>query len=182
MDDDPPYWPLYCEENVWHACGALDDAVREAYAVFVSNPVRAVAVWEQRAAPQGQAILWDYHVVLLVRRAARWSVVDSDSRLGRETPAVVWLQQSFPALPNTASQHRPSFRLVPADVYREALCSDRSHMRADGRWLGPPPPWPAIGVGTNLMRFVDMQAEFLGEVLLLEALRDRIGTGANPAP
>ena len=179
MDDEPRYWPQYCEENVWHACGALDSDVLEAYAVFVSNPAHIVAVWEQRAAPKGQPALWDYHVVLLMRRASGWSVADSDSRLGTETAADVWLRQSFPPLPASASQYRPGFRLVGAAAYREALRSDRSHMRVGSTWLSPPPPWPAIGEGTNLMRFIDMQADFLGEVLELEGLRARISAAAD---
>jgi hypothetical protein len=52
-------------------------------------------------------------------------------------------------------------------------------MRVGSTWLSPPPPWPAIGEGTNLMRFIDMQADFLGEVLELEDLRDRISAVAD---
>jgi hypothetical protein len=49
-------------------------------------------------------------------------------------------------------------------------------MRSGDEWQSPPPPWPTIGDGgSNLMRFVDMDDEFLGEVLDLEALRKRLG-------
>jgi hypothetical protein len=179
QNEEPRYWPCYCEENVWHACGAFGPDVEEAYAVFVSNGSGAVAVWEQRAAAAGQPILWDYHVVLLLRRAGEWVVVDLDSRLGGETPASEWLARSFPALHAAANEHRPVFRLIPAEVYRRALRSDRSHMRVGSTWRSPPPPWPAIGPasgeGSNLMHFIDMQADFLGEIVELEELVDRIG-------
>jgi len=176
MDTSRYYWPYYCEENIWHACGELPSAVDEALVVFISNSARAVAVWHQRSAPSTEEpALWDYHVILLMRRADEWTVLDPDSTLSTPTMAASYLEATFPALPDQLAQHRPRFRLVPAADYRREFRSDRSHMRApDGRWLSLPPPGPCIGEGTNLMRFVDTDAEFLGEVCGLENLRQRI--------
>jgi hypothetical protein len=177
MKVDAPYWPRYCEENVWHACdGADGDGLAGALVMVISNDARAVAFWEQRAAPPGEVVFWDYHVVLLTRDESRWRVIDPDCRAGRELAAARWLDASFAPLAAEHADHRPVFRLVPTDVYRRELRSDRSHMRSGDEWQSPPPPWPTIGDGgSNLMRFVDMDDEFLGEVLDLEALRKRLG-------
>jgi hypothetical protein len=175
------YWPRYCEENVWHLCGALGEDVDEAFAVFVSSPGERVAVWCQRAGRgRDRVIAWDYHVVLLQRRGALWEFVDPDSTLsavpGAPVPAAEYLDRSFRPLPRLYATLRPRFRLVPAADYRRHLCSDRSHMRTrSGRWHSPPPPWPCIGEGTNLMRFVDMRGAWLGEVLDLAGLSERLG-------
>ena len=173
-----PYWPYYCEENVWHACEEALHAKRDAWAVFVSNAAGRVAMWSQRAAPAGEPILWDYHVVLLERRDGRpaWWVRDPDCRAGRELPASDWLAHSFPAAVDVPTELAPHFRLVPAAEYRAQLCSDRSHMRQGDGWQAPPPPWPTIGEGSNLMRFVDVEQPFVGELLDLAGLRERVAS------
>ena len=106
-------------------------------------------------------------------------MIDPDCRLTGEIPTAVYVDRSFPELPAGLASLRPRFRVIPAAVYRGALRTDRSHMRAHGEWLSEPPPWPAIGRGTNLMRFVDMEDVFLGEIMGLDELRSRL---APPAP
>ena len=176
MDTSRYYWPYYCEENIWHACVELPADVDEALVVFISNTARAVAVWHQRSAPSAEEpALWDYHVILLMRRGSTWTVLDPDSTFAMPAPAASYLEATFPPLPDELGEHRPEFRLVPAADYRREFRSDRSHMRApDGNWLSPPPPGPCIGEGTNLMDFVNTGADFLGAVCDLEGLRQRI--------
>ena len=64
----------------------------------------------------------------------------------------------------------PMFRVIEAQRFLETFASDRSHMRSEEGWQRPPPEWPCIGTGMNLMRFVDMEAEFEGRVVELPAL------------
>ncbi len=182
MDGPTHYWPYYCEENVWHAAADPLAAGRVAYALFVSNEQCRVAMWEQRAAPRGEAILWDYHVALLEREDDDWTVFDPDCRVAERLPADEWIERSFGPLPAAAREFAPCFRLVAADTYRRELCSDRGHMRRGEEWRAPPPPWPAIGAGSNLMRFVDMETSFRGRVLDLEALRDFLSGEADCQP
>ena len=170
------YAPYYCEENVLHLAAEPLLAQRPRQVVFISNAGRSCAVWHQRAARRpGTPMVWDYHVVLLV--GAPWEIWDLDSTLGLTTPAAEYLGRSFRA--DIPADYLPLFRLVDADAFTSAFASDRGHMRrADGRWLKPPPPWPAPGAPgaePNLMRFVDVTAPFLGEVLDLEALLARVG-------
>lgn len=182
MASEPRYWPRYCEENVWHACdpSALD--ADEACVVFVSNSDRTVAMWKQRAAPEGRPVVWDYHAFLSVRRSTGWIVSDPDSRLSGEIPSATYIECSFPDLPEELSSLRPRFRVVPAALYRDALRTDRSHMRTPDGWLSEPPPWPAIGEGTNLMRFVDLEDAFLGDRFGIEGLRSRLASCPTAAP
>jgi hypothetical protein len=171
---EPRYWPYYCEENVWHLCGDATAKGREAWAMVVSNRSRQVAVWQQRAASPGRPVVWDYHVVLLAHEDGGFTVQDPDSLVGSPVAAGRWLDASFKDAPDDAGGLAPLFRIVPATVFRSELRSDRCHMRNGNGWLEPPPPWPPIGTGSNLMRFVDTENDFLGEVVDLASLRARI--------
>jgi hypothetical protein len=160
------YQPFYCEENVFHLADLPELAGRRREVVFISNEARSCPMWHQRAAVRpGWPILWDYHVVLLC--ASPWEVWDLDTTLGMPVPAAVYVRRSLRE--GLADDLMPRFRVVPADVFVRSFASDRSHMRdARGRYQKEPPPWPAPGppgAPSNLMRFVDMTAPFLGEVL-----------------
>jgi hypothetical protein len=169
------YHPFYCEENVFHLAREPVFSGRQRAVVFISNPERACAMWHQRAALRPTwPIVWDYHVVLLV--AGPWEVWDFDTLLGLPVPAADYLRRSFPAaLPD---EHHPCFRVVDAEVFADTFASDRSHMRsAGGRYRQPPPPWAPIGrpgTASNLMRFVDVTAPFVGEVIDLGELLERV--------
>lgn len=94
------YTRCYCEENIYTLAAALTrtppgDGAWDAYAVFISNHQKTVALWHQQA--RAGAVLWDYHVVLVLRArprgagetptapAACW-VYDFDSRAGVPCP------------------------------------------------------------------------------------------------
>lgn len=164
------YTAYYCEENVWHLAADPRVSGDRRSAVFISNRARACALWQQRAS-QDPAIpvLWDYHVILLCDR----SIYDLDTRLPFPCDAKTYLDETFPAV----WQEPPRFRVVDASVFLKNFASDRSHMKKDGEWSVLPPKWPAIvgtQQGSNLMRFVEMDQPFLGEVLGLEEMYARI--------
>ena len=165
------YWPFYCEENLWHLCEdpvvAEDGSpipVEERRVIVITGARGRVAMRRQRAGGD-RPMLWDYHVVL----GARGKIWDLDTTLGLPVDLEDWTRESFlPHFPD----FRPRFRVVDAPTYRERFASDRSHMRGpDGAWLQPPPPWPPIGVGMTLPRFIDMDTEFVGEICELGSLR-----------
>lgn len=61
------------------------------------------------------------------------------------------------------------FRLVAPHELFATFSSDRSHMIRGGKYLQPPPEWPAIqleGIANNLFpEFVEMQNTRIGRVL-----------------
>jgi len=166
------YQAYYCEENVWQLCRQGHDIPGARTAVFISNALGSCPMWHQRAG-RGRPVVWDYHVVLLSH--SPFQIWDLDTTLGMPVPALHYLRHSFRE--EVPAPYLPSFRLVDADVFVASFASDREHMRApDGRYRKPPPPWPPIGSApSNLMRFVDMQQPFLGEVLTLREFVSRVG-------
>ncbi len=171
--DPLAYTPYYCEENAWHLCQRPELAPLDPHVVFVSNARRCVPMWAQRAAPEGEPVLWDYHVVV-VTRAPTPQVWDLDSRLGLPVPATRWLSGTFAHLDEVRASFHPRCRVVAAAELVATFSTDRSHMRGpDGGWLQPPPPWPAPYApsrGMNLFDFVDPGATGAGQVLDLPGL------------
>ncbi len=168
------YQPFFCEENVWHLSQSpgLSDLPRRV--VFISNPRRACPLFLQRASECSlEPVIWDYHVVLAVLSDG-WRIWDLDSRLDLGVSLHQYTTATFVGAALLPPDLALRFRLVEADLYQERFRSGRAHMRGqDGRWLHPPPPWPAIvgdSQGSNLARFIDMEAEFIGVVTDLEGL------------
>lgn len=186
MSDAPAYCPFYCEENVWQLCAHPHVAQAERRVLFISNAERRVAMWGQRAASSpDEPIVWDYHVVLLLRDpGCRWEIWDLDARYPGPRSAERWLRSSFDLLGVLPPRYAPRFRMIEGDDYRRHLRSDRRHMRLDdGTIRQPPPPWPTImgeppacareDEGSNLERFIDMQdRDFLGQLFDLAELRE----------
>ena len=171
------YTPYFCEENVWHLCAEPRFEGRDGRVAFISNPRRTCAFWCQRAAPSPwQPVIWDYHVIYLVRLAFGWEVWDLDSTLEVPTSAGTYLEATFgaklPERPQT-DELSPLFRVLEAAVYREQFSSDRGHMRGqDGAWLQPPPPWPSV-VRPGVPSFLrwSMMADDDRDVLSLDELK-----------
>lgn len=182
IPEDPPvhYTANYCEENIWHLCQEPRFAGWPRKVIFISNASRACPLWQQRTAQAGdQPVIWDYHVILLVHRG-HWMVWDADSRLPWPVPLPRYLSSTFPFHRQLPPRMHPWFRVVEAEDYVRIFASDRSHMhREDGSWTSPPPPWPAISTpaaAMNLMCFVDMSQTFVGLIVSLDQLPDRLGT------
>lgn len=168
------YHPLYCEENVWHLCGHPEVIGRSPAALFIRGHGELVAVWEQRLAQEpGEPVVWDYHVVLLTR--GPWQIWDLDTTLPCPCDAATYLRRSFRPELHVPAELAPWFRVVDAAELVRTFASDRSHMHApDGSWQAPPPPWPPIGEGTTLARYLDRSDNIAGEVLDLPELLARV--------
>ena len=174
------YQPYYCEENVWHLVGDLGSSLAQPVVLFITNRARTCLLWEQRAAPEGAPVLWDYHVILLdAQDPAR--VFDLDTTLGFPVEAERYLQVTFANAARWPAGFQPRFRWVPAERYRASFQTDRSHMVDDaGTYAASPPPWPPpAGGGTSLDRYLDLSDESTGEVLELAALKARLFGGGS---
>lgn len=180
------YQAFYCEENVWHLCQSETLADRDNFAVFISNAARRCPLWNQRAARiYGEPVVWDYHVVLLSADPTGEhgpQIWDMDTRLGYPLPVDQWWQGTFPPPHVLPEDLQPCSRVISAQDYIEHFSSDRSHMRTEeGRWRAPPPAWPVIakeGHPINLEAFIDMDRDFLGEVLPAKDFLARYGPEA----
>jgi protein N-terminal glutamine amidohydrolase len=171
------YQPFYCEENVARLV-ATPPADGPWHALFITNEKRAVALWSQKLTVGDAPVVWDYHVVALqVGRDAAW-VFDLDSTLAFPIELPRYLERTFRPLPREHADLAPRFRLVAAAELARTFASDRRHMRTpDGAWLKPPPPWPAIGTGHTLGRYLDLDDPIAGDVLDLGELLKAGGRG-----
>lgn len=156
----PDYTPYYCEENIYRLAARRDLIGDQAEVVFITNARAAVACWFQRAAPEpGQALVWDYHVVLVDPHATGPRLWDLDCILGCPLPAATWLAATFQDPTQVPARYHPSFRVVAAAAFLRDFATDRSHMRTRHGWRKPPPPWtppgPVDGVAMNLDLFRD---------------------------
>ena len=141
--------------------------------IFLTSPGGLVPILEQRAAPPGRLIAWDYHVVVSDAQGRVW---DLDSRLPLPSPGLEWLARSFALAPRLPPRYAPRLRLVPAELYRRGFASDRSHMRdKKGRWRRPPPPWDPIGSGMTLPAYLSPEAPEPGLLVDLQGAADWLG-------
>jgi protein N-terminal glutamine amidohydrolase len=165
------YTPFYCEENIWHlANDGTIDAV-----IFISNPQRQVACFEQQKAPAaGQPMIWDYHVIGFASSGLGSVIWDLDSALPEPSQVGPYLAATFPTLRPQHQIYSPWFRICAAGEFVRSFSSDRRHMQnPDGSWQQPPPAWPCIqtaGSAHNLGNFLDFTSNAPGLVL------------ANPSP
>jgi hypothetical protein len=179
------YQACWCEENAWRLAGLASLAALERHVVFVSNAARACAMWAQRAAASaGEPVVWDYHVLVLVRSGSATLALDLDSTAPFPCALEAWVAATFPHAGRLDAALEPRFRVVEASRFLEVFASDRAHMLDErGEYRAAPPPWPPIGAAgaaSNLLRFVDVEAAFEGERFDLAGLRARFGRDLSP--
>ncbi|KAJ3076295.1 Protein N-terminal glutamine amidohydrolase [Podochytrium sp. JEL0797] len=185
--------PCYCEENVLlllKRITAQNDS-QEAFCVFVSNQTKSIPIWHQT---RGNPVVWDYHVIAVVRMPERTFVLDLDSTLPFPTPFDVYVNNALPILEssptNDLSRFNRYYRVVKSSEFIKTFASDRRHMQKDGEWMAPPPSYPGFespGCFFNLDKYWTMGEEFVGvadcgdgfgEVFDERGFRQRFGSEA----
>ncbi|KAH7107435.1 N-terminal glutamine amidase-domain-containing protein [Auriculariales sp. MPI-PUGE-AT-0066] len=177
---EPPAFPTpriytsgYCEENVYNLLRMFIHQYPQwrAFAVFISNPTKSVAVWEQRASSDpvsGRLVVWDYHVIAWLfppseddrqqadngittpNSSKRSWIYDMDSTLQQPCLAREYLSKTFKNQTALELRWRSSFRIVSAGDYLENFASDRSHMlknvgnTEEMEYIAPVPPYDPI--------------------------------------
>ncbi|KAH7910646.1 N-terminal glutamine amidase-domain-containing protein [Hygrophoropsis aurantiaca] len=179
---DIPYTSCYCEENIYlltkyFASQPTAGLCWDLFVIFISNPIREVALWCQRmASSREKPVIWDYHVVLALRERPQllqqtststssaerstW-IYDFDTHLSVPCPWKEYILETFPPNAVIPPEYRSQFRIVPGEEYLLNFASDRSHMLSPlgsspvSYYLAPPPIYPAIcgsGAATNGVR------------------------------
>jgi protein N-terminal glutamine amidohydrolase len=190
--------PFYCEENIWHLCGNPAFSKKEKLVVIISNYLKKVVFLKQRAGDRDGNVLWDYHVIMMVKDG-QWMVWDLDTWLPFPCPVTKYIEQTFPVestesggwgrklggmyRADVAKSYAPLFKLVKCDVYRKRFSSNRKHMRdKHGRFTAPPPPWRMInpGRGDTFYQFIDMHDTSFGQVIDSKWLLSIYGDGVAP--
>jgi hypothetical protein len=156
------YWPLYCEENIWHLCQHPFFADHQKRVVFISNQSKSCIVCCQKSATTAIApIIWDYHVVLFAKERSQdaieqptqgqWQVWDLDSTLPLGSCAEQYLSKTLPKLRQGFDHFEPRFVTFDGDKFVQFFSSDRSHMLdGNGNWIAPHPLWNVIESDVNL--------------------------------
>nr|CAG4652113.1 EOG090X0C0Q [Triops cancriformis] len=171
------YTACFCEENVWQLCHKVDTEEPElgenCFAVFISNATRAIPLWKQKAGKDDDClIIWDYHVIFVVKNADSSLVYDLDTTLTFPVPFLQYIDEAIRSEDDIQPQYHRFFRVISAKSYLQTFASDRSHMKKDDQWLAEPPSYPPIHTTENthnLDCFIDMTAGTgYGDVLTLQ--------------
>jgi hypothetical protein len=138
---------------VLNAQRIIDAGAAQAWVLFLRGSGEWVALRNQRIAPRGAMVRWDYHVVA-VGPGPR--VYDPDSYVPLGARLSEWIVASTPGEPLPAAWE-PLARCVRWDVIASRFGSDRRHMRwGSDRWTHEPPQWPPIrGHDHSLPQFLD---------------------------
>lgn len=151
------YTPYYCEENIWHLCEHAAFPF-PTWVVFIFNPQREFAIWEQKLADPGRALIWDYHVIQVSLQNNSLRVYDFDTRLSWGIDFRRYLESAFPNFDYPDSLI-PIFRFEKSDAFKKNFKSDRRHMKQEGVFLAPPPPWNMISEQSNLDLYLDINVK-----------------------
>jgi len=123
------YTPLFCEENMWHLTNSLITQgikEKEINILFITNKNKKITIFNQLAATNNKAAVWDYHVILLARIENLHYIFDFDTRLPFPDKPEHYLEHSLPD--NIDNEYSAKFRIISANAYLKYFSSDRSHM------------------------------------------------------
>jgi protein N-terminal glutamine amidohydrolase len=160
------YTSLFCEENVWHLANKLigqgmpADSLR---VLFLSNKNKTIALFNQQAAEENKAVIWDYHVVLQLRFDNEEYIFDFDSRLPFPSLFDEYFFNTLPSPTNTPDDLKTAIRTIPAESYLKYFYSDRSHMKdiiSDNEYPDYPIIKPDVkNIAISLFDYWDMEKE-----------------------
>lgn len=126
------YTALFCEENIWQLCRSLTSAgipVDALTVLFLSNTSKEIVIFNQQYIDPGQALSYDYHVILkYCPDEGEALVFDFDTRLPFPVDWNTYQQASFPNPASLPPDQQMMVREITADEFLRCFTSDRSHM------------------------------------------------------
>ena len=167
LKPDQTYTSCYCEENVWHLCDKIDKSKllaenQKAFVIFISNKNKAVPLWNQSSSKDQEGlVIWDYHVILIIKSDEDSTVFDLDTNLPYPCEFNCYSEGTFKSDENILEQFHRKFRVIHIKDYLSNFASDRRHMKDEnGQWLKPPPNYPCIQTSdctNNITDFISME-------------------------
>ncbi|MCL6270620.1 protein N-terminal glutamine amidohydrolase [Sansalvadorimonas sp. 2012CJ34-2] len=140
-----------------------DVSANDLTVLFLSSPSRKTPILQQKSSPHPDSpVLWDYHVILLMRnKGASW-IFDFDSHLSFPVQAGDYFQKCFYPQDTLSPEHQVYIREISADEYLKTFTSDRSHMLdSEEKPLVRFPPYPPINQNKeetiSLMEYLDIE-------------------------
>jgi hypothetical protein len=137
------YTPYFCEENIWKLGQSIkEDLFSDFKVLFLTNPDKSIALLNQKAVPEDEFVIWDYHVIL--HDTKNRLIFDFDTRLNFQTDIEVYFPETFLDQRILPENLRCSIRVISLTTYLKHFYSDRSHMLKEGKPIQELPKWPAI--------------------------------------
>ncbi|MCM8530651.1 MAG: protein N-terminal glutamine amidohydrolase [Lentisphaeraceae bacterium] len=138
------YTQYFCEENIWQLAKSFNSNDRtKLYVLLLSNQKKTIALANQRAAKEGEIIIWDYHVILYNEFTKE--IFDFDTRLNHPENLNSYLNHTFGDQLSIPQEFQTYCRKIPADVYLNSFHSDRTHMLdEENNPIQEFPLWPKI--------------------------------------
>jgi len=124
------YTHLFCEENIWHLAQSLINEGIESKNIqilFLTNRSKQIVIFNQLSAGLDEAVVWDYHVILMAEINHQDYIFDFDSRLEFPCVTTEYFEHSLPA--DISLEYKSKLRVIPSVVYLQRFESDRSHMQ-----------------------------------------------------
>lgn len=156
------------EENVWKLCETFKNHLKidlsQFYVVFISNEMKQIPLWYQKASDNPLSpVVWDYHVILIYNKGKNSLVYDLDTTLSFPCYLCEYAEKVIQSENDFGKNFSRKFRVIPASSFLQTFASDRSHMLTeDGKWRKPPPSYPPIrtqDTSMNLFEYIDMNPQ-----------------------
>ncbi|PPR04977.1 hypothetical protein CVT24_010435 [Panaeolus cyanescens] len=164
---DRVYTGFYCEENVYLLCQRFlkDAKIHEhwqPFVMFISNENKTVALWNQKnGREEGTPVVWDYHVVLVIR--PRNMEIGVDTEMDSVPEGESWVYDMDSRLESPCPWNGRFSGTIVIQTKSWAVYFNGTFpedMNADGSYIAPPPSYAPLQKTSNLMScFVDVKMQ-----------------------
>jgi len=124
------YTSLFCEENIWKLIESsfTSKNIIPIDVLFIINEFNSIALFEQNISNGNQAVIWDYHVVLIAQVDNQLKVLDFDSRCEFPCDINTYFNKTFINYSLLENRYKPLIKAIPAEFYYQNFTSTRQHM------------------------------------------------------